>query len=121
MPLVTISITEGLAEHRKDIADLVNASVIRTMDFPDDDRYHLINTMTPDALELQTRQGERVALQLTMRSGRTDAQKKAFYQDVVAALSEKIGVSSENVMIVITENQDIDWSFSDGIAQFVTD
>nr|WP_231185124.1 tautomerase family protein [Haladaptatus sp. DYF46] len=31
------------------------------------------------------------------------------------------GISPENVMIVITENSEEDWSFRDGVAQFIAD
>lgn len=56
---------------------------------------------------------------LIMRSGRAPEAKKAFYKKVVANLAHDPGIDPANVLISIVENRDIDWSFRDGIAQFV--
>ena len=45
--------------------------------------------------------------------------KKAFYKKVVENLARDPGIDPANVLISIVENRDIDWSFRDGIAQFV--
>ncbi|PTQ89830.1 tautomerase family protein [Agitococcus lubricus] len=120
MPLVTIAILKGKsAEYKKAVADAVNAAVIETMNFPDDDRYQLINEYEPDCLQLQTRTGDRIIMSLVMRAGRSNKAKQAFYAKVVCNLQQAVGIDPTNVMITITENHDIDWSFRDGVAQFV--
>ncbi|MEX2516533.1 MAG: tautomerase family protein [Gammaproteobacteria bacterium] len=120
MPLVNISILKGKsAAYKKAVADAVNSSVIETMNFPDDDRYQIIHEHEPADLELQERTGDRVMMYLIMRSGRPDAAKQAFYARVVEKLAQDPGIEPANVLISIVENKDIDWSFRDGIAQFV--
>lgn len=120
MPLVTISILKGKpAEYIKAVADGVNAAVIETMGFPDDDRYQIIHQLDPECLQLQTREGDRVMMHLVMRAGRSNKSKQAFYQKVVENLAANPGIPPRNVLITITENHDIDWSFRDGVAQFV--
>jgi hypothetical protein len=56
---------------------------------------------------------------LIMRSGRAPEAKKAFYKKVVENLARDPGIDPANVLISIVENRDSDWSFRDGIAQFV--
>ena len=120
MPLVNISILKGRSPaYVKAIADGVNSAVIQTMGFPDDDRYLIITELEPSALEHQTRTADRVMMFLIMRSGRAPEAKKAFYKRVVENLARDPGIDPANVLISIVENRDIDWSFRDGIAQFV--
>ena len=120
MPLVNISILKGRPPaYAKAIADGVNAAVIETMGFPDDDRYQIITEHEPHCLEHQTRTADRVMMHLIMRSGRSPEAKKAFYRRCVENLARDPGIEPGNVLITIVENHDIDWSFRDGIAQFV--
>ncbi len=120
MPLVNISILKGKPPaYRKAVSDAVNAAVIETMGFPADDRYQIIHEHDPDCLQLQEREGDRVMMHLIMRAGRSDQAKKAFYAKVVENLARDPGIDPANVMICIVENHDIDWSFGDGIAQFM--
>ena len=120
MPLVNISILKGKSpEYIKAVADGINSAVIETMGFPDDDHYQIIHELEPHCLQLQERTGDRVMMHLTMRAGRSDESKQAFYAKVVENLAADPGIDPANVLITIVENHDIDWSFRDGIAQFV--
>jgi phenylpyruvate tautomerase PptA (4-oxalocrotonate tautomerase family) len=121
MPLVNISIPKGKSpEYIKAIADGVNAAVLSKLKgFPPDDRYQIIHELAGNDLEFQDRTEDRVMMYLVMRSGQTAAAKKAFYKQVVENLSRNPGIDPANVLIAIVENHDIDWSFRDGVAQFV--
>lgn len=120
MPLVNISILKGKPkEYVIAVADSINSAVIETMDFPDDDRYQIIHELENHCLQFQTRTEDRVMMHLTMRAGRSNKAKQAFYKKVVENLAKSPGIKPENVLISIVENHDIDWSFKDGIAQFV--
>jgi phenylpyruvate tautomerase PptA (4-oxalocrotonate tautomerase family) len=120
MPLVTISVLEGKSdEYRKTVADVVNRAVLETLDFPPDDRYQLIREFPSQDLELQDREGDRVVLELTMRAGQSRENKQAFYARVTELLEQNPGIPTENVMIIITENSEEDWSFQNGVAQFI--
>ncbi|MDQ4147667.1 MAG: tautomerase family protein [Pseudomonadota bacterium] len=57
---------------------------------------------------------------LIMRSGRSDEAKQAFCAKVVQSLARDTGIDPTNALITIVENHNIDWSFRDGRAQFVT-
>ncbi len=121
MPLVTISILKGKSpEYIKAVADGINSAVIETMGFPLDDRYQIIHQLDSECLQLQERVGDRVIMHLVMRAGRSNKSKRAFYQKVVENLAANPGIPPENVLVTITENHDVDWSFPrDGVAQFV--
>jgi phenylpyruvate tautomerase PptA (4-oxalocrotonate tautomerase family) len=120
MPLVTISILSGKsAAYIKAVGDGINSAVIETMGFPPDDRYQAIHELDSERLQLQERDGDRVMMHLVMRTGRTDESKLAFYNKVVENLAANPGIPPANVAIAITENHDIDWSFRDGLAQFM--
>jgi phenylpyruvate tautomerase PptA (4-oxalocrotonate tautomerase family) len=120
MPLVNISLLRGKSPaYIKAVADGINSAVIETMGFPPDDRYQIITEHNPNCLEYQTRTADRVMMFLIMRSGRAPEAKKAFYKKVVENLARDPGIDPANVLISIVENRDIDWSFRDGLAQFV--
>ncbi len=120
MPFVTINVLEGKGkDYIKKVSDSVNEAVIETMAFPDDDRYQVVHQLSEECMQYQGRQEDRVMMHLVMRSGRSNKLKQAFYKRVVEYLNERVGIKPENVFITITENHDIDFSFKDGIAQFV--
>ncbi|MGB1800116.1 MAG: tautomerase family protein [Gammaproteobacteria bacterium] len=120
MPLVNISILKGKSpEYIKAVTDGINSAVIETMGFPDDDRYQIVHELEQHCLQYQDRQEDRVMMHLTMRAGRSNKAKQAFYAKAVENLAKDPGIKPENVLITIVENHDIDWSFKDGIAQFV--
>jgi phenylpyruvate tautomerase PptA (4-oxalocrotonate tautomerase family) len=121
MPLVNISILKGKSlEYINAVADGINSAVIETMAFPDDDRYQIIHQLDPECLQFQHCEGDRVMMHLVMRTGRSNKSKQAFYKKVTENLEKNPGIPAANVLITITENHDIDWSFRDGVAQFVT-
>jgi len=120
MPLVNISILKGKSpEYIKAVSDGINSAVIETMGFPEDDRYQIVHEIESHCLQYQDRSGDRVIMHLTMRAGRANKAKQAFYAKVVENLAKDPGIDPANVLITIVENHDIDWSFQDGVAQFV--
>lgn len=120
MPLVNISVLKGKSpQYIKAIADGINSAVIETMGFPADDRYQIIHEVDPHCLQFQERTEDRVMMHLVMRAGRSNKSKQAFYAKAVQNLKADPGIDPNNVLLTITENHDIDWSFGDGIAQFV--
>ena len=120
MPFVTITLLKGKdKKYIKAVTDGINSAVIETMGFPDDDRYQVVHQVSHDCLQYQDRTADRVMMHLVMRSGRSNKSKQDFYKRVVENLSKDPGIKPKNVFITITENHDIDFSFRDGIAQFI--
>ncbi len=121
MPLINISVAKGKSpEYVKAIANGVNSAVLSMLEgFPPDDRYQIIHEHESYELEFQKRTEDRVMLYLIVRAGQKPAAKKAFYRKLVENLKTSPGIDPANVLVTIVENHDIDWSFHDGVAQFV--
>jgi phenylpyruvate tautomerase PptA (4-oxalocrotonate tautomerase family) len=64
------------------------------------------------------RDDDHVYVAITMRSGRTAAQKQAFYRRIAELAHEYAGTEPRNVFVTVTENEPVGWSFGDGVAQY---
>jgi phenylpyruvate tautomerase PptA (4-oxalocrotonate tautomerase family) len=60
-----------------------------------------------------------VIIQITLNEGRTVELKKAFYKQLAERLHEELGVRMEDVFISLVEVKKENWSFGNGIAQYV--
>jgi len=72
----------------------------------------------PDYLGVH-RDDDVVYVDITMRVGRPDDQKRALYARLAELASKYAGTEPRNVFVVIHENQFADWSFGDGIGQYL--
>jgi phenylpyruvate tautomerase PptA (4-oxalocrotonate tautomerase family) len=52
-----------------------------------------------------------------MKEGRTTQKKQALYARIVDLLEQNAGIRPQDVMIILTENTQENWSFGNGIAQ----
>jgi phenylpyruvate tautomerase PptA (4-oxalocrotonate tautomerase family) len=128
MPLVRISVIEGTSASRiAAIGEGIHRAMIETINIPPDDRFQVITEHGPDRLVFDRgHQGIAssaagfVLVQIKLRSGRTNEQKQALYARIAAHLEEAAGVRPEDVMVTLIENELIDWSFGNGIAQYVS-
>ena len=124
MPLVRIDLLEGRsAEERAAIGAAVHEAMTETIEVPADDVFQVITEhpaggirFDPHYLGVERDEGI-VFVHMTMRRGRSDAQKCALYARIAALLEERAGVRPGNVLIVLAENELIDWSFGNGEAQ----
>jgi 4-oxalocrotonate tautomerase len=60
-----------------------------------------------------------VIVQITANDTRTVAQKQAFFACAAALLAESPGLRKEDVFINLVECKKENWSFGNGIAQYV--
>jgi len=126
MPLVRLSFFTGKsAAWRAAVSDAVQQAMVETIDVPPADRFHVLGEHAPGFLVIDpsyldvARSDDPLIVQITLRGGRSDAQKRALYRRITALLAENPGVRPQDVMIVLTENGLIDWSFGDGVAHYV--
>src|ERR1051325_6001830 len=61
-----------------------------------------------------------VIVQILLSSGRSVAQKQAFYARAVELISKSAAIRPEDVTVVLLENTRADWSFGRGEAQYLT-
>jgi phenylpyruvate tautomerase PptA (4-oxalocrotonate tautomerase family) len=72
----------------------------------------------PDYLGVHRDDGV-VYIDITMRAGRTDEQKKALYGRLAELAGKYADTEPRNVFVTIHENQFSDWSFGNGIGQYL--
>lgn len=126
MPLMRIDLLKGRSDTEiKKILDIAYQIQLQDFQAPVGDRYQIVTQHDP--LEMQIldtglgfkRTNQVIVFSLVTRP-RTQAQKQAFYLDLVTALHEQLGIRQTDVMINLTVNTDEDWSFGNGEAQFLT-
>ena len=121
MPFVRISHRAGVSEaYRQALSDGVQEAMEQTVN----DRFHIVTEHAAglifDAHYLGIeRSPDWVAIQITLRKGRTVAMKQALYRRIVANLAAAPGLRPEDVLICLLENDLADWSFGGGVAQYV--
>ena len=125
MPLVRIAVPANSdAAYRRQISDAVHRALVDTVGIPPADRFHVITSHAPEDLIFDptyldvSRSAGFVAIQVTLRSGRPPAKKRELYRAVADYIHEATGTRVEDVMIVLVENEAIDWSFGGGVAQY---
>jgi 4-oxalocrotonate tautomerase len=124
MPLQRIDMVQGRPEaQRRAIADAVHRALVESMGVPQEDRFQIV-TEHPRAGFLCTpaylgiRHDDPVLIQLTISVGRTTEQKQELYRRI-AELLEAVHVSRSDAIINLVEVTRDDWSFGDGVAQYV--
>jgi len=65
-----------------------------------------------------TRTPSFLAVHITLRRGRAPEKKRALYRAIADNVNAATGTRAEDVMVVLSENDPIDWSFGGGIAQY---
>jgi 4-oxalocrotonate tautomerase len=126
MPLVRIDLRRGkTAEYKRAISDGVYRALREIFTVPENDRFmvvadhddaHFIHSQTYLGIEYSS---DFVMLQLTVSNTRTVEQKKQLYRRIVALLGENPGIKPQDVFINLVEVDISDWSFGNGIAQYV--
>jgi phenylpyruvate tautomerase PptA (4-oxalocrotonate tautomerase family) len=126
MPLVRIDLRAGRSPaQRQAIADAVHQALVETLNPPPDDRFQIVTEHAPEALIYDrnylgiARSDGFVSINVTMRRGRTVAMKQAFYRSLATRLKDAAQVRPQDVFVSLVENDLADWSFGDGIAQYV--
>lgn len=126
MPLVRISMKTGrTAGQKRLIADAIYDAMRETLNVPENDRFQIVTEHSGDDLIYDRhylnieRSDGTLFIHVFLRKGRSNEMKQAFYRRT-AELLRGAGVRSEDVFIVLTENDLPDWSFGNGIAQYVS-
>lgn len=126
MPLIRIDLREGKpADYRAALRDVVFETLNEVVGVPDDDRHEVIAEHSPENLNIAPvffgveRSADAVLIQITLNEGRDVQQKQAFYKALVANLQRKIGLRPADVTVNLLEVKPENWSFGDGVAQYV--
>jgi len=127
MPLVRISLMKGKPDgFGEDVGRIVYEVMVDTIGVPQGDRFQVITehgrsglVYDPGYLGIARGDGI-VVIQATISEGRSVEQKKALYRRVAERLYTELGVHTEDVFINLVEVRKENWSFGNGIAQYVS-
>jgi phenylpyruvate tautomerase PptA (4-oxalocrotonate tautomerase family) len=127
MPLVRISLMRGKPEgFGEDAGRVVYEAMVDTIGVPPGDRFQVITehdrsglVYDPGYLGIERGNGF-IVIQATISEGRSVEQKKALYRRIAERLNSELGVRIEDVFINLVEVKKENWSFGNGIAQYVS-
>jgi 4-oxalocrotonate tautomerase len=127
VPLVRISLLRGKPEgFGRKVGDVVYRAMRETLDVPDKDKFQIFSehapgtlVYDPEYLDIERSDGF-IAIQITLSEGRSVEMKKAFYRRVAEDLRRELDVRPQDVFVSLVEVKKENWSFGNGIAQYVT-
>ena len=126
MPLVRIDAVRADRDRLEALGRAVHDALVETIGIPPDDRFQVLvgHDGTSSMLRYENFLGVQrddgiVYVAITMRSGRTPAQKQALYRRIAELAHEYAGTEPRNMFVTLAENESIDWSFGNGVAQYV--
>jgi len=126
MPLVRIDLLKGKPrEYRAEVGEIVYQCLMDNFGVPLNDKFQVIAEHAEDELIFDrnylgiSRTNDCIFIQITMSSGRTVEKKQAFYKAVADRLHEKLKLRREAVFVKLVEVGKENWSFGNGIAQYV--
>lgn len=127
VPLVRISLLKGRpAGFGEDVGRVVYEAMVDTIGVPRGDRFQVITEhdrsgLVYDPGYLGIKRGDGiVVIQATISDGRSLEQKKALYRRIAERLNAELGVRIEDVFVNLVEVKKENWSFGNGIAQYVS-
>jgi 4-oxalocrotonate tautomerase len=126
MPLTRIDLIQGKSEqYRSTIGAVVYDALHSALNVPENDRFQVITEHAPSDFIFDPaylgvqRTPDCVFIQVTLNAGRTVELKQAFYKAVADGLHERLGLRREDVLINLVEVAKENWSFGNGVAQYV--
>lgn len=126
MPLLRFDLIEGRSpDELKTLLDAAHRAMLAAFKVPERDRYQIVTEHKPGHMIVEdtglgfARTDKVVLLQVISRP-RGREKKELFYRLLVEELEKSCGIAPSNVMVSVVENDDEDWSFGMGRAQFLT-
>jgi phenylpyruvate tautomerase PptA (4-oxalocrotonate tautomerase family) len=126
MPLVRIDIRRNPdPAYARKLGNVVYEALKETIGVPDRDNFQILNEHDADHFVYDpaylgiARTDGLVFIQITLSEGRTVEQKKLLYETIAQGLNMEAGVRLEDVFINLVEVKKENWSFGNGVAQYV--
>ena len=124
MPFQRIEVsTARPPELRAKLADAIHRALVETISVPAEDRFQVVTPHPPGELAfapsyLGIPHLDPVLVQVTLSRGRTTEQKQSLFRRM-AELVREAGVPPNELVVSLVEVGREDWSFGNGIAQYV--
>jgi 4-oxalocrotonate tautomerase len=126
MPLVRIDLLQGTTPaYRQALSDGVHQAMIEALQIPPDDRFQVITEHAPGGIVYDPqylgihRNDKIVFVQITASAGRKPMQKRKLYKRLAELLQANPGLAPENLLINLVEVVWENWSFGNGVAQYM--
>lgn len=126
MPLLNIHVVKGRSiEALAELQEAIHDAMVEAFEVPVRDRYQILSEHEDNHFVMQDtglgfeRTANRVLIHVTTRP-RSREMKERFYALLAKHLGERCDVSSKDLMVSCAENNDADWTFGFGKAQFLT-
>lgn len=126
MPLVRVDLKKQQdPTYAKRVGQVIYAALRSAINIPENDNFQILAEhdeqhfiFDPQYLGIQ-RTDNLVVIQITMSEGRSLELKKLLYKTIVEGLETQLSVRPEDVFINLVEVKKENWSFGNGIAQYV--
>lgn len=126
MPLLYIDLIGGRSPSEvRALLDAIHETVVEAFGVPERDRYQVVRTHPAhEVIALDTglgidRSARQVILHVVSRR-RPRELKQKFYELLASRLAGRCGLDPADLIVSVTENNDENWSFGHGRAQFLT-
>ncbi|MFD4553253.1 tautomerase family protein [Streptomyces sp. NPDC058469] len=125
MPFVRIDALRADPARLDALGRAVHDALVETIGIPDDDRFQVLvghdgahSTLRYGGYLGVDRDDGIVFVARTMRSGRGPERKRALYRRIAELAHAYAGTEPRNVFVTVTENESVDWSLGEGVAQY---
>ncbi|AMT89471.1 MULTISPECIES: tautomerase family protein [Pseudomonas] len=127
MPLVRVDIQQNPdPTFARRIGEQIYAALRTCIDVPEHDNFQILNehdgqhfVYDPQYLGIQRSDGV-VFIQITISEGRSVEKKQFLFKTIAESLHAQLGIRLEDVFINLLEVKKENWSFGNGIAQYVS-
>jgi 4-oxalocrotonate tautomerase len=126
MPLVHVDLIEGRdPEQIRSLLDTAHGALVDAFALPPRDRFqvasiHPAREIVAWDTGLGIERSDQLVIMHIVSRRRTRQQKQTLYALLAEKLQKECGLDPTDLIVSITENDDEDWSFGQGRAQFLT-
>lgn len=126
MPLLQFDVIQGRSESElKTLLDAAHRAVLAAFKVPARDRYQIVHEnkayqMVFEDTGLGLQRTDNLVMVRVFTSPRSDEQKQFFMAELCRELKESCGILGSDIMISFITNGKGDWSFGNGVAQYMT-
>lgn len=126
MPLVRIALMKGPHQgYGRKVGEIVHRAMVDTINVPHKDHFQIVTEHDADSLiydsdYLGIRRSDGVVfIQITLSEGRSVELKRSLYATIAERLHDELAIRREDVLINLIEVKSENWSFGNGVAQYV--
>jgi hypothetical protein len=126
MPILKFDLIEGRTEEQiKELLDAAHRALLAAFDVPKRDRYQIVTEHKPSHVVAQDtglgiERTSNLVILTVITLPRSDESKQRFLIELTREFREYCGIASSDVIVSFVGNGESDWSFGNGVAQYVT-